>query len=156
MSRFIRSVKNQFIIPGIKLPSIQGMLVVSDKFLNITSYIIIFMRSEQDRIVGIPGYLFWTVYSPTGRSILGNWWNEDGDHRRNTKMPTYKFSSNLGNEEIRRRLREATGDDVRLYDGEDGDRTIRMNAAQADRFNRLPVNMRHAAVGGRVRQQLNG
>lgn len=62
----------------------------------------------------------------------------------------------MSNEEIRRRLREATGDDIRLYEGERGERVAKLSADQASKLNRLPVGIRHAAFGGRVRQQLNG
>ena len=71
-------------------------------------------------------------------------------------MATFKFQSNMSNEEIRRRLREATGDDIRLYEGERGERVAKLSSEQASKLNRLPVGIRHAAFGGRVRQQLNG
>jgi len=71
-------------------------------------------------------------------------------------MSTFRFSSALSNEDIRRRLRDVTGDDVRLYEGDRGERVAKMSASQADKLNRMPVSTRHAAFGGRVKQQLNG
>lgn len=71
-------------------------------------------------------------------------------------MSKFIVASELSRDEIRSRIRDTTGSDPLSINENEHGRVIDLTTEQADKLNRLPVGVRHAAFGGRIKQQLNG
>jgi len=68
----------------------------------------------------------------------------------------YVVSSELSRDEIRSRIRDTTGADPLSINENEHGRVIDVTTEQAEKINRMPVGLRHAQFGGRIKQQLNG
>jgi hypothetical protein len=59
-------------------------------------------------------------------------------------------------EELRRKAQQAFGGEVSITERQGGERVVHLDSDQTQKLQRMRPHERNAALGGRVRQQLNG